>query len=202
LIETINTLLHKNYITHRARIKIIVYRSHGGLYSPESNQAEVMIECKSIESFQFKIKEHAIYSEKYQNYLQPYSCIKTLSALKYVVCGIEMKNALADEIILLDNDGNISECLQSSIFWIENNTIYTPTIDTGCIEGIMRHQIIDYCNKMGIKINIGYFTPTQLSNADLVFSCNVTGLMPIKKIGQSIFKTEHPIFSQLCKALH
>jgi 4-amino-4-deoxychorismate lyase len=201
LLKVMNDLLLKNNLRDRARIKIIVYRNTGGLFSPDSNDAGCIIDCKAIDPVELKVKAHAIYSEKYQNYLQPHSCIKTLSSLKYVLCGLEMKQANANDVIILDNDGNISECLQSSIFWIENNTIYTPTIDTGCIEGVMRNQIINYCNSKGLPIKIGFFTPSKLSYADIVFTSNVAGLSPIKKIGQSTFKVEHPIFNELYNAL-
>jgi branched-chain amino acid aminotransferase/4-amino-4-deoxychorismate lyase len=189
LLNTIQLVTQANKLSE-ARIKIIVKRKAGGFFIPETTEADVIITCAPLKSTTFS-KEEAIFIRGFKNHVHQLSTFKTLSSLKYVIAGLEVKNARADEAILVDIDGNISECLYSNIFWIKNNIIYTPSLETGCIDGIKRKQIIHYCQENQIPIIIGAFPILHLKNADLVFNSNINGLSRIKKIESTIFQDKH-----------
>ena len=65
-----------------------------------------------------------------------------MSALPYVMAGIEKQNRGLDDLIILSTKDHVSECIASNIFWLRKGTIYTPSLRSGCIEGIRRAQLI------------------------------------------------------------
>jgi 4-amino-4-deoxychorismate lyase len=105
----------------------------------------------------------------------PYSRFKTLSALPYVMAGIEKKERQMDEMVLCDMYGRVSEASAMNIFWQKDKKLYTPSLNTGCIEGIMRSKILD-----AVKgIQICEVQPDDLIEAEAIVTCNVTGIYPI-----------------------
>ena len=117
--------------------------------------------------------------------------------MHYVQASLAKKKAGLDEFILLDEQGNISECLVSNIFWIKNNQVFTPSLETGCIAGIMRLNILRACQMLKAEAWEGFYSKADLLAADAVFTSNITGLRPILAISQQQFKTDHPLIAQL-----
>jgi len=68
------------------------------------------------------------------------SAFKTLNALPYVLAGNYRKQLGVDEVILLDTHGHLAECVASNLFWLKDGMLYTPSLNTGCIGGIIRQQ--------------------------------------------------------------
>ncbi len=127
------------------------------------------------------------------------SRFKTLSSLNYVLAGVELNQSSFNEIILLDREKNISECLSSNIWWIKEGIIYTPSSETGCVNGVAKANITSFFNTMNIKVNKGKFSKDQLLNADFCFTSNVAGLHIIKSIENTNFQKDHLIFDEIKK---
>ncbi len=197
VIAIIQELQTKNNLSDSLRIKIILHRKEGGLYAPSVNEGIVTILVADYIPSGIHTKDYIVFSDDVRNYFYKASAIKTLSSGKYVLAGLEMKRRNAQDIIITDIDGNLSECLQSNLFWIRNNEIYTPGIETGCIEGITRKQIKRYCEEHGIRFHASFFPLVELEKAEIVFSGNVAGLIAFKKIEAVSFNTEHPLLNSL-----
>lgn len=190
LYDLIIELIQSNSLTE-ARIKIIVRRQSGGFYSPEASAADLFVLCSEWKK-PVERKQNVFFIRDYKNHFHKLSAYKTLSSMRYIIAGLELKKYEGDEAILVDIDGNISECLYSNIFWIKNNTLYTPGAETGCIEGIRRKQIIDYCIDNHISLRIGSFRLQELLSADTVFTANVNGFSFLESIENRTFQTSHP----------
>jgi 4-amino-4-deoxychorismate lyase len=199
--KTIHQLIQKNQYGSNVRIKIIVHRKSGGLYAPDSNEGILTILSKEHIPKTIYSKKYIVFSDDVRNHYHKGSMFKLLSSGRYVLAGLEMKRRKADDIIITDIDGNVSESLQANIFWIKNNTIFTPSIETGCIEGIMRKQIQKYCTENNIEFKTGFYNITALEKSDVVFAANVGGLTPFEQIEQVKFKIEHPLFNTLQSTL-
>ncbi len=106
------------------------------------------------------------------------------------MASLSKKKYNVDDMILSTKEGYISECTSTNIFWIKDGTIFTPSLYTGCIDGIMRKQVINKCSELNINIQIGEFTKDILLDADAVFTSNVTGFHPIKKIEEKNFSID------------
>lgn len=180
--ESIKTLKKENNLPNNTRTKILLWRNEGGLYSPESNEANYMIECKeSLKPF-FRSIDNAGVSEHYHTSFSPISFAKTMSALTYVMAGKEMKDKGLDEIILTDRNAHLAETHLSNLFWISEDTLFTPSLKTGCIEGIMRQALIAAAISVDIK-TIEVLEPfSSLKQATSVFATNASGITWFKHI--------------------
>ncbi len=199
--DLIFELIKRNEYGSDVRIKLMVHRNWGGLYAPESSTGVLTILTKEHVKNNLQSKEYVVFSDDVRNHYHKGSMYKLLSSGRYVLAGLEMKRRKAKDIIITDIDGNISECLQANIFWIKNNTVYTPGIETGCIDGIMRKQIQNYCAVNNIAFKTGFYNITELEKSDIIFAGNVAGLTPFAQIEKVTFKTENILFDTLRKNL-
>lgn len=196
LSEKIHQLASKNNLSQNARIKLQVWRKSGGLVTPESSESEFMITVSELKKTP-DIKEKAFISDEIKLHFGKMSKYKTLNFLPYIQAGIEKKRRKADEIVLTDPQGHISEASSSNIFWGKSDSLFTPALETGCIDGVMRKQIIKFCDSENIKITEGLFSINNLLNAELIFTSNVTGLSLIENLNDKKIDTQYTIYQAI-----
>lgn len=187
----------KNQDTN-GRLKLVFFRKSGGLYLPNSTNFLMFIDFKPINTTpnSFNLKSAFVSSKSFNDYGIT-SGVKPISSVNYVVAGLELKASKFEEIIITDRKGHISECLYSNIWWINNNEIFTPSLDTGCVSGISRLIILDYLKQKGlpyseVKGKIESITPNSF-----IFTSNTFGLNIISSINQISTKLEHSLFEQI-----
>ena len=190
--EYINGLVQNNRL-NEARIKVLVWRKPGGLFIPETDEIEFLIQCNDIKQQAIKARK-TDFCNSISLHESIYSEFKRISSLPYVLAGVELKERGLDDLILLDNEGNVSECIYSNIFWKKGNKYFTPSLDTGCIAGVRRKNIIQRLKQTSIEIEEVRNKPGDLLSADHVFSTNVAGIYPIIEIGGQKFKSNIPEF--------
>ena len=169
-------------IRQPARIKLQVWRKPGGLYTPTSTDCNLLITAQSGSSFSIGTKTSiGIYSD-FRVSPSPTSAYKTLNALPYVLAGLYKQAHRFDDVILLDTHGNLAECLASNLFWYRQNTLFTPSLQTGCINGILRQQLFRLASLAGIDVREVIDQPEVLHLAEAVFCTNVMGIQWIRSI--------------------
>jgi len=101
--------------------------------------------------------------EQYSNSL--HACYKIIGT--YINSTMALHEALskgADEALLLDKNGNISEGSGENIFIVKNGEIYTPKTDY-CLNGLTRQSIIQIAKDQNIKV-----IETNLKYEDLIMA--------------------------------
>jgi len=94
---------------------------------------------------------------------------------------MDIKQSHFDEALHLNEKNQICECIYSNIFFVKDEFLYTPHVECGLLPGIMRQKVIDHAKKIGITVNIGYYSIEKLQSADEVFLTNaLLGIMPVK----------------------
>lgn len=177
LTESIHQLCHKNNLDS-ARIKIIIWRNEGGFYSPESDEFEFIISCAPLQ-LSPEVKEQVMVYPQNINVQSTTSEFKPLSASKYVAAGLFKRKHTLDDVIILGQKDALSEALYSNLFWIKDHQVFTPSIETGCVSGVMRSVILS-SEKHTIK-EVAY-NQSELSLADAVFTSNALGIQHITQI--------------------
>ena len=183
--QSVIDLLTANQLSNQpARVKIQVWRQPGGLYTPTTNETNILITVQPGRPF--SITERAsvgIYKDTRLTY-SPYSAFKTLSSLPYVMAGIAKTEQGLDDVILLNAspDDYLAECQASNLFWFNKSVLYTPAIETGCVNGIMRQHILRIAASVGQPVDAGFHKSHVLSLAEAVFCCNVSGIQWIRSI--------------------
>jgi branched-chain amino acid aminotransferase len=95
--------------------------------------------------------------------------IKSLNYMNSVLAKIEAKGAGADDAILLDHRGFVSEATVTNVFVVKGDKVSTPTSAAGILHGITRDRILRLCADLGVDVAERDVTPFELSTADEVF---------------------------------
>lgn len=188
--DEISALAEQNNISGDASVKLMIWRNTDGKYTPDGSNADMMLTIKKHFFEKITINQNGNFSAKTTNYPSMISRFKTLSALKYVIAGIEKKERDLDEIIILDQQGYISEALSSNIFWKKSGSFFTPPLSTGCIEGVMRNRLIKQLSKDGYIVEEKLAKTSELLSANCIFTTNANGIGHIKRIEDHDFKVD------------
>jgi branched-chain amino acid aminotransferase len=118
--------------------------------------------------------------------------LKTNNKMINVVASIFAKENGFENCLLINEDKNVVEATNGTIFMKMGNQIITPPTSDGCLNGIMRKQIIAIVNKMDtIEMIEKSISPFDLQKADELFISNViTGIQPITKYRKKEFTSE------------
>lgn len=181
------------------RVRWNVFRSGLGKYTPTSHDAKDLVLVQDLDQ-PIKIKPHAYISDTITVPSSPWSHCKTLNALPYVMANIERKEMGMDEVILLDDQGFVSEAGSANIFWVKENVFYTPSLASNCIAGVGRRKIIEGLEKAGHTLIEGRFSVEALLEAEQVFTSNVTGIAYLANLKNTSYDTRViPVVEQLFK---
>jgi len=100
------------------------------------------------------------------------SQIKSLNYLNNILAKIEAVNAGAEEAIMLNQDGFVSECTGDNIFIVKNQRLITPPVYVGVLKGITRGAVLDLAGRAKIPAAEEVLTRYDIYNAD---ECFLTG---------------------------
>lgn len=129
------------------------------------------------------VEQLAIYSEEaYLNGLRAVSVaqrrnipdalnpkIKSLNYLNNILVKIQSNFAGADEAIMMNAQGYVTEGSGDNIFIVKNGVVTTPPCYLGALEGITRQAIIELCGKLDIPLKEEPFSMHDVYIADEVF---------------------------------
>ena len=161
-------------------------------YKGESNEFDYHITTLATEAPRFQMIKSLGLAHTVRLVNSMTSAFKTLSSLPYVLASNEKNNSHFGELVLTDTDLNVSECTSSNIFWIEDDRLFTPPLETGCVDGIMRKQI-----KESFHVIEQSVTYPELSNKKVIFSTNVAQLSVYKTIDNHKLSLQHPLIIKI-----
>ena len=111
--------------------------------------------------------------------------IKSLNYLNSVMAKIEANMAGADEAIVLDKAGFVSEGVGENIFVVKNGKILTPPVCSGALPGITAQVVTKLAQKLGYEVVESNLTPYQLMNADEAFFTGTAAeIVPIREVNK------------------
>jgi branched-chain amino acid aminotransferase len=99
-----------------------------------------------------------------------------------------------DEVILLNERGEVSECTSANIFIAQGDKVWTPPLKTsGCLPGITREVLLNEVRVPGYTIAEKEILPWELEAADEVFITSTTrDLLPVLQVeGKPVGKGDH-----------
>lgn len=203
--QQILSLLQKNNIGKGARIRITVYRTGEGLYEPSDESKSYVIEAIPLEHNFYCMNEHGLNVGVYDHLRRvgsSISAIKTTNNIPYVLAALHKKENKFDDCLVLNEQGRIAEAISSNVFIVSQEKLYTPPINEGCVEGIMRKQVIDIAKKMEIEVFQEAISLEAIEAADELFLTNVVqGIRWVASCGNTLFQKQlsEAILNQLNK---
>jgi len=190
--EILKLIDANDQVQKTVRIKFIVYRKEGGLYTPTTNHVEYLVTSKLLENdfYEFNTNDYKVDLFK-DYYVSPglLSTLKSNNRLINIVGGIYAKENELDNCIILNTNKNVLEALNGNLFLVVGNVIKTPPLSDGCIKGVLRKQIIDIIKLMPeYSIEEALISPFELQKADELFITNVIkGIQPVSQYRKRIF---------------
>jgi branched-chain amino acid aminotransferase len=95
--------------------------------------------------------------------------VKSISWLPNVWAVAEAQKEGFDEVVLLNERGEVAECTAANIFAIKEGKIHTPPLNSGCLEGITRGILFEIAPEAGVPVLEHALRPEDLYSADEVF---------------------------------
>ena len=190
--EQVLNLVKKEGISASARARITVFRNDGGLYLPKTNNVSYLINATPLENVSYALNNASYEVDLYKDFhvtKQLLSSIKTTNKLINVTGSIFAHENGLDNCILLNDTKNVVEVLQGNLFMFVGKKLITPPVSEGCLNGVMRKQILALAKKTeGIEVSEEIISPFDLQKADELFLTNViTGIQPITKYRKKEF---------------
>lgn len=177
------------------RIRFSVFRNAEGFYNPASNDVQFIITCSELASDTYVFSSTTYEVELFKDfYISKHllATLKTNNKMINMVANIFAKENGFENCLLINEDKNVVEATNGNVFMKMGNQIITPPTSDGCLNGIMRKQIIAIVNKMDtIEMIEKSISPFDLQKADELFISNViTGIQPITKYRKKEFTSE------------
>lgn len=177
------------------RVRLGVHRKPGGLYLPESRGVEYIIETKPLDSPFYTLNEESYTVELFKDHWINsglLSTLKTNNRLINILAGIYAAENGYDNCLLINESRNVIEAINGNIFLVKGNTIKTPPTGDGCINGVLRKQLVNIVSKLeGYTLEEASVSPFELQKADELFITNaVMGIRPVTKYRKKQFGTE------------
>jgi len=114
----------------------------------------------------------------------PVAGVKTISWLDSVWAAAEAHREGYDEVVLLNERGEVSECTAANIFALKGDKVVTPPLSSGCLEGVTRGVLMEIASDAGTSVVEQTLRLDDLYAADEVFiSSTNRNVIGVKEIG-------------------
>lgn len=190
--EQILELATVKNIQNSARVRLTVFRNEGGFYLPTDNSISFVIQASELDNVKYKITNSKFEVDLYKDFIVPkqlLSTLKTTSKITHVTASIFAKENQLDSSLLINETKNVIEASNGNLFMLMGNKLITPPISEGCLNGIMRKQIIALAKQIStVEVVEQEISPFDLQKADELFITNVIiGIQPITKYRKKEF---------------
>jgi branched-chain amino acid aminotransferase len=137
--------------------------------------------------------------ENVRHAASPLVGVKVTSWLTNVWCLHEAQQAGYDEVVLLNERGEVAECTAANIFIARDGRVLTPPLSAGCLEGVTRSILLELGPAAGFPAEERTLWPADLFSADEVFiSSTNRNLLAVGEIaGRRIAAAPGPVVRKL-----
>lgn len=202
--QEIQQLVKANSIEKSARVRMTVFRNSGGFYLPESNEVGYLIQSSELSSQAYILNSNDYEVDLFKDFYitkQLLSSIKSTNKAVQITGSIFAKENGLQNCLLLNDAKNVIESLNGNLFMLNNQKLTTPPVSEGCLNGIMRKQIIALAKKSNVEVIEAPISPFDLQKADELFLTNViSGIQPITKYRKKEF--DNRFASEMIKQLN
>jgi 4-amino-4-deoxychorismate lyase len=172
---------------HEGVLKVIVTRGSGGRgYSPSACQSPTrLLSVSPAPAHYLRWQQQGITLA-----LSPVRLgrnpilagLKHLNRLEQVLVRTHLEQTDADEALVLDSDGWVTECCAANLFWRAGDTVFTPRLDHAGVNGIMRQHCLSLLAQSRFRVVEINARDEAVRQADEVLVCNA--LMPVVPVNQ------------------
>lgn len=176
------------------RIRITVFREGEGFYLPLQKNVSFLVSIATVDEAKFSIKSTDYEVELFKDAAistQLLSTIKSTNRLLQITASIFAKENGYNNCLVLNTDKNVAEAIDSNLFMVQGNVITTPPLLDGCVNGILRKELIRLLQKQTeFTFEERSISAFELQKADELFLTNtIKGIQPITKYRKKTYQT-------------
>ena len=196
-------LAKKNYHDKLARIRLTVYRGEGGLYDPQNLNPYFIIQTWELNPSNNILNENGLVIDVFKGakkICDDYSAIKSNNYLSYAMAALWVKQQHLNDAILLNPYNRVADATIANVFAVKDGVISTPCLTEGCINGIMRRNLLQKLPEIGLNAVEWELTVENLLEADELFLTNsIYGIRWVKQLQDKNY--DHKITRLISKKL-
>jgi branched-chain amino acid aminotransferase len=193
-------LVEANQATN-ATLRVAVVRNKGGAFQGPAieRDADLIAFTKDLnhwgESATLSIQPQARHAQS------PFAGTKVLSWCFNLVMYEQATASGFDEVVLLNERDEVSECTSANIFVSQGDYVSTPPLNSGCLPGITRELLLEVVRVPGITVEERPLRLEDLERADGVFITSTTrDLLPVRSVAGLHIRQESSALPRLRKA--
>ena len=127
----------------------------------------------------------------------PLAKVKSANKLGSILAKRDAAAQGADDGLILNSDGNITETSSANLFWVEGGTLHTPPVSDGVLPGVTRRLVVGLASALGQAVREESVASDRLQRAEAVFVTSAaTGIVAVGQVDGAALG-EHPLVCQL-----
>jgi branched-chain amino acid aminotransferase len=175
-----------------ATLRVAVVRNRGGAFEGPAitRDYDVIAFTADVKKWGNGVKLGVVPQARHA--ASPFAGTKMLS-WSFNLCWYEAAHQRGlDEVVLLNERDEVSECTSANIFAAKDNEVWTPPLSSGCLPGITRELLLGEIHVPNYKVIEKTLRLEDLAAADEVFITSTTReLLPVVSIeGTSVNRNE------------
>ena len=168
------------------RVKLLVWRSWGGTYTPSANGIEYLVTCEPLADPFYLMNDHPYEVELFKDYYVNSGLLSTIKSNNRsinVLGSIYAQENDYHNCLLLNEKKMVVEGLNGNLFLVKGYKIKTPPLSDGCLNGIIRKQLLAILATLpDYVLEEASISPFELQKADELFLTNtIMGIRSITK---------------------
>jgi branched-chain amino acid aminotransferase len=159
---------------YNSTLRIVILRNGGGMWANPNPPRSSDVIALTADSKDWGEGVKLAYQANARHAASPFSGTKILSWSMNLTWLEIAQHRGFDEVILLNEHGEVAECTSANIFAAYGDQVWTPPLSAGCLPGITREVLLGDCRTPGIAVGEKTLTPEELEAADEVFITSTT----------------------------
>jgi branched-chain amino acid aminotransferase len=199
--ESLVSLIDANHASN-ATLRVAVVRNKGGMFESPQIASDFDLIAFTADLANWGEGVHLNYVAHGRHGASPFAGLKATSWAQNLAWYEQAHKDGYDEVLLLNEHGQISECTSANVFVLCGDELLTPPLaNSGCLPGVTRALLLEEIHLPGLRIREQILTPADVANADAVFiSSSTRDLLPVLSVDKLPIRQSPPVLKRLLEA--
>ncbi|HET7212640.1 MAG TPA: aminotransferase class IV [Terriglobia bacterium] len=201
VLERLGQLIEANHVKEGCARIYLIYNKAGSWVSDEAMpEVDLILYTADLPR---RVGPARLAVQPYGRYASsPLAGVKVTSWLENVWMLDQASRRGFDEVILLNERSEVTECTAANIFCVRNGEVTTPPLSAGCLPGVSRAVLLEMGEQFGARVKEATIQMEDLSAAEEVFITSTTReVQPVSQIeDRTIAQAGGPVTQGLAKA--
>lgn len=204
--EVIIELCKQNKCEALARVRLSVSRGNGGLYD-EDRKLQYLVECWPLNQSVNEVNENGLVIDIFPDAAKStdrFSNLKSANFLVYSMAAVYAKENKVNDCLVLNAHGRIADSTIANLFLVKGDTIFTPALSEGCVNGVMRKYLLESLAASNYQVEETIVSAEDLLAADEVFLSNaINGIRWVQRFRDKIYSNIKAveIYRRFCQTI-